>query len=261
MARQQRQSILITGANSGIGAALALQYAAPGQTLFLTARNADRLNDIATRCRQKGASVQVAVMDVTDTNGMRQWIASSDQHAPLDLVIANAGVSGGTADGQEGYEQVRQIFDVNIDGVLNTIFPAIEAMTIRQKGQIAIISSIAGFMGLPNAPAYCASKAAVKTLGEGLRPNLAQQGVKLSVICPGYVKTAMTDANNFPMPFLMPANRAAAIIARRLARNHGRIVFTWIMLAVARLMQALPAEWLGRLMACLPAKGATTPIR
>jgi short-subunit dehydrogenase len=132
-------------------------------------------------------------------------------------------------------------------------------MAKRHKGQIALVSSVAGFMGLPNAPAYCASKAAVKTLGEGMRPNLAAQGIKLSVICPGYVKTAMTDANNFPMPFLMPAERAAALIARRLAANQGRIVFPWPMLVLARIMQALPAEWLGRMMMRLPAKAAAPP--
>ena len=259
MASPQPKAILITGASSGLGAALAAHFAAPGTTLFLSGRHSERLAKVVANCRKSGATVHGDCIDVTDQGAMQRWISRCDRQAPLELVIANAGVSGGTADGPEGNQQTRHIFAINIDGVLNTIFPAIPLMAKRHKGQIALVSSVAGFMGLPNAPAYCASKAAVKTLGEGMRPNLAAQGIKLSVICPGYVKTAMTDANNFPMPFLMPAERAAALIARRLAANHGRIVFPWPMLVLARIMQALPAEWLGRMMMRLPAKAAAPP--
>ena len=107
---------------------------------------------------------------------------------------------------------------------------------------------------LPNAPAYCASKAAVKTLGEGMRGPIAAAGVAVTVICPGYVKTPMTDANDFTMPFLMSVERAAGLIAAGLAANKARIAFPWPMVAAARLLALLPPDMLAWLMARLPAK-------
>ena len=124
---------------------------------------------VAAACGAAEAAVETHIGEVTDQTTMAAWLAACERVQPLDLVIANAGISGGTAGGPEGAEQVRRVFAVNVDGVLNTVLPAAAAMTARGQGQIAIMSSIAGFLGLPNAPAYCASKAAVKTLGEGMR--------------------------------------------------------------------------------------------
>lgn len=160
------KSVLVTGASSGIGAALALEYAAPGVRLALCGRNAARLEEIAEGCRAKGAAVDARVLSVTDAGALAAWVAEADAAAPLDLVIANAGISAGTGDGAETAEQTRAIFAVNVDGVLNTVLPAIAPMRARRCGQFAIIASVAGFRGLPSAPAYCASKAAVKAWGK-----------------------------------------------------------------------------------------------
>ena len=195
---------------------------------------------------------------LTSIGAMAAWIAACAHAQPLDLVIANAGISGGTAGGPEGADQVRRIFAVNVYGVLNTVLPASTAMTARGQGQIAVMSSIAGFLGLPNAPAYCASKAAVKTLGEGMRGPIAAAGVAVTVICPGYVKTPMTDANDFTMPFLMSVERAAGLIAAGLAANKARIAFPWPMVAAVRLLALLPPDMLAWLMARLPAKSELT---
>ncbi|MEC8117810.1 MAG: SDR family NAD(P)-dependent oxidoreductase, partial [Pseudomonadota bacterium] len=229
--RPSPRAILITGASSGLGAALARHYAAAGVRLFLHGRDDARLAAVAAACTKAGAAVEVHVGDVSDAAAMAAWIAACDHAQPLDLVIANAGISGGTAGGPEGADQVRRIFAVNVDGVLNTVLPAVAAMTARGQGQIAVMSSIAGFLGLPNAPAYCASKTAVKTLGEGMRGPIAAAGVAVTVICPGYVKTPMTDANDFTMPFLMSVERAAGLIAAGLAANKARIAFPWPMVA------------------------------
>ena len=256
--RPSPRAILITGASSGLGAALARHYAAAGVRLFLHGRDDARLAAVAAACTKAGAAVEVHVGDVTDAAAMAAWIAACDHAQPLDLVIANAGISGGTAGGPEGADQVRRIFAVNVDGVLNTVLPASAAMTARGQGQIAVMSSIAGFLGLPNAPAYCASKAAVKTLGEGMRGPIAAAGVAVTVICPGYVKTPMTDANAFTMPFLMSVEQAAGLIAAGLAANKARIAFPWPMVAAVRLLALLPPDMLAWLMARLPAKSELT---
>ena len=251
-------AILITGASSGLGAALAEEYAAPGVRLFLSGRSAERLEGVAQRVRALGALCETAVMDVCDRVAVTAWVEACDDAATLDLVIANAGISAGTAgrDGAEPGEQVRAVFATNVDGVLNTILPAIERMQARGKGQLALVASLAGYRGVPGAPSYCASKAAVKVLGEGLRGSLHGKGLRVSVICPGYVRTPMTDVNDFPMPLIMDADRAARTIRRGLARNRGRISFPWPMAAAVWLLQTLPPSWTDPLLRRLPRKGA-----
>lgn len=251
------RAILITGASSGLGAALAEEYAAPGVRLFLSGRSAERLAAVAERARARGAGCETTVVDVCDTAAVTAWVEACDAAAPLDLVIANAGISAGTAghDGAEPGEQVRAVFDTNVDGVLNTILPAIDRMEARGHGQLALVASLAGYRGVPGAPSYCASKAAVKVLGEGLRGSLHGKGLRVSVICPGYVRTPMTDVNDFPMPLIMEADRAARIIRRALARNVGRISFPWPMAAAVWLLQALPPAWVDPLLRRLPRKG------
>ncbi len=246
--------ILITGASSGLGAALALHYAAPGIRLSLQGRNSARLDDLATRCTNRGAEVNTACIDVTDQAGMGAWVTSADQSGPLDLVIANAGISAGTAGGQEPAEQVRAIIATNLDGVLNTILPIIPAMVARGHGHLALMASLAAFRGMPSAPAYSASKAAVKAYGEALRGDLAPKGVRVSVICPGFVDTPLTRANRFHMPLLMPPDRAARIMAAGLAKNHGRIAFPWPMALSAWLLSALPDSLAGWVTARAPKK-------
>jgi short-subunit dehydrogenase len=234
--RPAPRNLLITGASSGLGAALARHYAAPGTRIALTGRDAARLAAVAVSCRAAGATVETAALDVTDREALAQWIAGIDTAMPLDLVVANAGISGGTED----EAAARRIFAVNLDGVLNTVYPILPRMVSRKAGQIALMSSLAGFRGLPDAPAYCASKAAVKALAEAWRGSLWPSGVRVSVICPGFVTTAMTAGRQSPMPFLMSAERAAAIIARGLARDHPRIAFPWPMLLAVRLLATLP---------------------
>jgi NAD(P)-dependent dehydrogenase (short-subunit alcohol dehydrogenase family) len=249
-------SVLMTGASSGIGAALAVAYAREGIMLALGGRDMARLEAVAARCRALGARVSAVRVDVTDPAATAAWVAAAD----ADLVIANAGISAGTGGEGESDAQVRRIFAVNVDGVFNTIHPAIAVMRKRPlgaegtRGQIAIMSSLAGFRGFAGAPAYCASKAAVKVYGEALRPDLAAEGIGLSVICPGYVRSPMTAENDFPMPFLMDAGRAAEIIRRGLARNAARIAFPWPMYWAAWLCGALPPSWLDATMRRLPRK-------
>ncbi len=240
-------SILITGASSGLGEALAKAYAAPGIRLALSGRNAGRLDAVAETCRADGAEVTTAILDVADGDGMAAWIAGLETTRPLELVIANAGVSAGTSGTPGGghvfdetESQARLIFAVNLDGVLNTVLPAIPAMRGRRAGQIAIMASLAGFRGLPGAAAYSASKAAVKSYGEALRVMLAPDDVRVTVICPGFVESRITAQNRFPMPFILNAPKAAQLIRRRLRRNPARIAFPLALYVPTLLFAALP---------------------
>lgn len=246
--------LLLTGASSGLGAAMALEYAAPGVTLSLGGRDAKRLRQVADEAEKRGARVLTTLVDVTNADDMKAWIGQSEAVQPLDLVIANAGISAGTGNYKETEEQARAIFNVNLNGVLNTVHPALLFMQKRGRGQIAIMSSLAGFRGFAGAPAYCASKAAVRLYGEALRGDFLRHGIKVNVICPGFVKTPMTDVNKFPMPFLMTAAKAATIIRKGLEADKPRLAFPWPMYMIVRLFSALPASLIDAIAARLPRK-------
>lgn len=247
--------IFITGASSGIGEALALSYAAKGIRLLLTGRDAGRLAVVAGRCRDHGADVVTTIIDVTDRAALADWIIARDGEVPIDLIIANAGISAGTGGGVETEAQARAIFATNLDGVLNSIHPLIPVMVARGRGQIALMSSLASFRGMAGAAAYCGSKAAVRVYGEALRGDLARHGVGVSVICPGFVVSRMTAVNRFPMPFLMDADRAARIIRRGLVAGKGRVAFPFPTYAISWLLGVLPPGLVDMILARAPRKG------
>jgi short-subunit dehydrogenase len=251
------QRILITGASSGLGRALAEALAAPGVTLFLGGRDAARLAAAAEAVRAKGGNAETAVVDARDRAGMAEWVMAS---APLDLVVANAGISGGAGGESEPEAQARKILDVNVTGVLNTVFPAIAAMRDQPRGadgtrgRIAIVASIASFIAAPHAPAYCASKASVRVLGEAMAPSLRTDGIFLTVACPGYIRTPMTAGNRFRMPGFMEPGVAAAKILAAVRAGRVRKTFPWWLGLAARGAGLLPPRLLGALMARGPAK-------
>ena len=245
---QSPRSILITGASSGIGSELARQYAAPGVFLYLTGRNADRLARVQAYCASAGAKCEIKVMDICDDIKVERWV----QELPrVDLVIADAGVSGGSTDNDE----VREIFSVNVGGVLNTILPYIEkarkqALVDGTRGHIAIVSSMAGFRGLPGAPAYSASKVCVAAYAEAIRGALKHEKIHVTSIHPGYIKTPMTAGNNFKMPLLMDVDKAALRIRKGLAARRARVIFPLEMYLVIRFLNMLPyglTDWIFRM--------------
>lgn len=247
--------ILITGASSGIGAALAELYANRGVTLSLHGRNKERLLSVANAARQRGAETAILSGSVTDSEAMAQWITERHQACPLDLVIANAGISAGA--GKSAFEtltQSRAVFATNLDGVLNAAYPAIPLMIAQKRGQIAIVSSVASFRGFPGSASYCASKSAVRALGESWRCDLQAHGVEVNVICPGFVRTPMTDGNPYPMPWIMSVERTAAIIKKGLEKNQPRITFPWRMAAMIGFLNLLPQDLSNAMLRHFPSK-------
>ncbi len=248
------KNILISGAGSGIGRALAIAYSKAGVNLFLCGRNLEKLLTTKILCEELKANVLLEVVDVCDEIAMKNWIEKIEESYELDLVIANAGISAGTAGGLESFTQIQKIFSTNLHGVLNLIHPVIEKMKERKAGQIALVSSLAGFRGLPSSPAYSASKSAVRVYGEALRGNLGKIGIEINLICPGYIKTPMTDVNDFPMPFLMTTDKATQIIKRGLEQNKSRIAFPFPLYFVVWLATLLSTKITDPIFAKLPGK-------
>ncbi len=218
---------MITGASGSIGAALARAYAAPDVRLILHGRDENTLSAVADDCEQKGAMVVLGLFDLTDTPQVQAWAQDIDDQYPLDLLIVNQGVNiniGPDGVGEE-WADTERLLDVNLRATMALAHMAARAMKARGHGQIALMSSLAGFFGLPLTPAYSASKAGVKAYGEALRGWLSPYGVHVTVVMPGYVDSAMCRAMPGPKPFLWTPERAAKLIKRRLALHHARISF------------------------------------
>jgi short-subunit dehydrogenase len=242
------KNIAITGASSGLGRALAMGYAAPGITLHLSGRNAARLAEVATEARAKGATVTETLLDVTDAPATAAWVLGCPA---LDLIIANAGISAGPgAANVETAAQIRAVFATNVDGVFNTVLPAME----RRTSRIVLIGSIAGLIALPTSPAYSAAKAALDFWLSAAAPRAAQAGIGLTLVRPGFIRTPMTAKNPYPMPGLMNADQAAKIIIAGIARGQRFITFPWWFAAFARFGNLLPKS----MFAKVPGKPAQT---
>lgn len=203
-----QQTVAITGASSGIGAALAEEYAAPGFALYLCGRDQRRLDRVAENCRNKGADVHTATFDVTDASACKSWIDSIPGN--LDILIANAGLSRFHTRAEiESVETFTQVANVNLLGYVNVVVPAATRMKQQKEGRIGLISSLAALQPLPDSPSYAATKLGVNGYGEALGYYLYPDGVSVSVICPGFIETPMTEDHTNWRPFQMTASKAA----------------------------------------------------
>lgn len=256
--------ILITGASSGIGEALARALSRAGAHLVLVSRDPERLAAVAASCRVQGAEVDARPIDVTDRAAMERMAAET---GPFDLVFANAGVAYGVPESRvEPAAQVRTTFAVNVDGVMNTVLPAVEQMRARRpgpngiRGRIVVVSSVAAFIPYPNSPSYCASKAAVDVWTVATAANLAPLGIVLTSVCPGFVRTPMTAPNDFPMPGLVDVDEAVARILRGVAAGRRRVTFPGWIGAGSKFVGALPARLREAILERQPSK-APAPLR
>lgn len=245
--------VFITGASSGIGAALAAHYARAGATLGLVARRLEALQALAAGLAVPSACYRA---DVTDPAAMRA--AAEDflgRFGPPDILIGNAGVSVGTSSElADDLAAFRRVIEVNVAGLANTFQPFIAALRERGSGTLVGIASVAGFRGLPGAGAYSASKAAAISYLESLRVELRGTGIAVVTICPGYIATPMTVKNPYRMPFLLEVDDAARRIARAIARKPRLVVIPWQMAAVSVVLRLLPRWLYDRLFQRAPRK-------
>ncbi|SOB60063.1 conserved protein of unknown function [Pseudodesulfovibrio profundus] len=223
--------ILITGATGGVGRALALEYAKPGVVLSLTGRSQEQLELLSALCIEAGAEVRATVLDIRDSEAVRQWVIAADDDQPVDLVFANAGVSSAIqSDGSgELFDDTMRLFEVNTIGSVATVHPLADRMRERGHGQIVLISSLSGLRGFPSTPAYSASKAAVRTYGKGLRGWLVKYGVKVNVVTMGFVESPMSERYVGAKPFSCSAGEAARKIRKGIERDRAEVIFPFIL--------------------------------
>ena len=227
----------ITGASTGIGREVALLLAAQGVRVAVSARGAEKLGELA-----KLSPLLLPVpVDVTNPQNVREAYARiRAELGPIDLAILNAGVWDPMGGDDYGAARAAQTMAVNYTGIANALEPLLQEMIARRGGHVALVASVAGYRGLPKAAAYAPSKAAVISLAEVLRLDLARHNVQVSLINPGFVETPMTAVNTFPMPFMIMAPDAARRIVRGLERGKFEIVFPWQLAGILKLMRALP---------------------
>lgn len=243
--------VLITGATGAIGRALALEYARAGAALILQGRQPAAMAELAGRCAAQGARVETCLLDLRDHDALLAWLGRVCAAGAPDLVIVNAGVNTHVGPGGEAepWAAVETVLEVNLKAAMLVVQAVLPAMRARGSGQIALVSSLAAYFGLPVTPAYCATKAGLKAYGEALRGGLAAEGIKVNVIMPGYVRSPMCDDMPGPKPFAWQPERAARAIRRGLARDRARISFPF------------PLNWGSWWLAVLPAAVSIRIVR
>lgn len=239
--------ILITGASSGLGRALALEYAGPGTTLILIARRIERIIEVSGSVEKKGGVPFLYEADVRNREQMERISGEILSGIGIpDLIVANAGIRGGKHGNDR--ENMEALFDTNVIGVMNTVLPFLSSLRKARKGGIAVIGSLAGYRGLPDAGAYCASKAALHAWTDSLRFEMEPFNVPVSLINPGFVRTEMTRSNPYPMPFILTAEEAAHRIRRGLERKKALIEFPFPLVLAVRLLALIPPRSSDRLL-------------
>jgi NADP-dependent 3-hydroxy acid dehydrogenase YdfG len=234
-------AIWITGASTGIGRALALRLAREGRPVAISARNAEELGEVA---RAASDCIHPFPLDVTDRNAVRGAAeAIAAKFGQVDIAVLNAGTHKPMSLDRFSSDTLKQLIDINIMGVAFAIEALIPAMLARRSGHIAVVSSVAGWRGLPTSAAYGATKAAMHNLVESLKFDADKAGIKLQLINPGFVKTPLTDKNPFPMPFLVTAEQAAERIAEGLKQDKFEITFPRRFTFQLKFLRMLPYRW------------------
>lgn len=228
----------ITGASSGIGAALAQRLAASGRSVVASARTLDALKTLEAA----GAGrLRAAALDVTDAAACAAAVAAIEiESGPIDLAVLNAGSHMPMSADDFSVATTRRLIEVNLMGVVNCLAPALATMRARRSGHIAIVASVAGYGGLPTAAAYGPTKAALINMAQSLKLDCDRLGIKLQLVNPGFVKTPLTDRNEFPMPFLMPVEAAVDALIAGLASDRFEITFPRRFAVMLKAINLLP---------------------
>lgn len=228
----------VTGASSGIGRALALRLARDGYGVAASARNAE---DLAALASEAPGKIHAFPLDITDQTAVHRVMSAIETAlGPIDMAVFSAGTYVRESVNHFSANQLRQMVELNIIGTGYCLEAIMSAMVARGGGKIGLVASVSGYTGLPGGGVYGASKSALITLAEALHPGLAQKGVTLSIINPGFVKTPLTDKNDFPMPFIVSSEEAADHIAKGIAAGKFEIAFSWKMVLALKLLRLLP---------------------
>jgi short-subunit dehydrogenase len=234
--------VWLTGASSGIGEALALELARRGAKVALTARRGELLEELKGLIISKGGLAEVFPGDVTDLSRMNEIVAEIEaKMGPIMVAIPNAGTHIFTVPEQFNSQEYLDLMSVNYGGTLRCVEAVLPGMLARGRGWIAPVASLAGYRGLPRAAAYGASKAAMINFFESIRFHLVGKGITISIVNPGFVKTPLTDKNDFKMPFLIDAKRSAEIICDGIERGKREIAFPFPFNWVLKIARVLPA--------------------
>ena len=235
------KTIWITGASTGIGAETALQLAHTKVHILVTARSVDKLNALAEKAESLPGTITPAPCDVTDQAAIAELYAQLEKdHGPIDVVLLNAGTYFGDSGTEFSADKFKQTFDINVNGVAHCLEPALKAFLERGTGHVAIVASVAGFRGLPKSVSYGPTKAALINMAEALYAELKPKGIKVQIINPGFIKTPLTDKNDFKMPMLMPVEDAAKALIKGLNSNAFEIIFPWPFVVIVKLIDMLP---------------------
>jgi short-subunit dehydrogenase len=233
--------VMITGASSGIGRALAVEIGRHGAKLGLIARRAEVINEVVREVEAAGGKAMALPADVQQANSISA--AANKLRADLgqiDVLIANAGI-GPTRDAANfSAAEVSDVINVNVIGASNSVAAVIPEMVERGSGQLVAISSLAAYRGLPRSAAYCASKAAVSAFFESLRLDLAPRGIDVTIIHPGFIKTPLTQGRDAHMPFLMELDDAVRKMVRAIGRRRKRYSFPWQLASIVRAGMLMP---------------------
>ncbi len=241
------ETVLITGASSGIGRALALEYARRGARLAICARRAAELESLAQEARELGGDAICIPLDVRDADAVAAAVHRADHElGSLDRVIANAGRGDTRLATRLTWEEVAAIVDVNVRGAMATLVSAIPIFLAQQRGHLVGVSSLAGLRGLPLSAAYSASKAALSTFLESLRIDLAPAGIRVTDVQPGFVATEFNQGAPYKTPFMWPVDKTARHIVRRLDRSPAVVAFPWPVVFATRFARLLPAWFYDR---------------
>ncbi len=233
--------VFLTGASSGIGSALALLMAADGDRLVLTARRIEPLKALVERIREAGGQAMAVPLDVTDRSAVLAAVKQTEsEFGPVDILVANAGIGDPTPGDAFDAERFEKIVRTNLLGAAYCVEAVTPSMVERKTGQIVGIASLAAYRGLPGAAAYCASKAGLLEMLQSLRIDLKPHNVKVTTICPGFVKTPLTDRNEFKMPFLLDLDDGAERIYRGIRSESSEVSFPFPLASAARLARFLP---------------------
>lgn len=252
------RTLFLTGASSGIGRALALEYARRGAHVAIAARRTEELERVASDIAADGGKAVPITLDVADSDAVFEAVRRAERElGSLDLVVANAGFGFYEHSSTLGWERVQQTLRVNVLGAMATLQAAVPIMLAQQHGHLVGVTSLAGRRGLPSSAAYSASKAAFSTFLESLRIDLRSAGIRVTDVQPGFVDTPMSGAGSHPTPLMWSAPKAARVIARRLERAPAVIAFPWALDTLLSLARVLPAPVYDRAVRLLAAAGGS----